>query len=113
MTKRIALLTGIALIAVLSAAPDAKANHCFRCKLAQMSVSCVAATGTTPGYPVCESDGFSCQTSGTRCAAHTASVAPLASEYQVASVERLDDAAKTDVAKADAAKTEVAESATR
>jgi hypothetical protein len=89
--KRIVLLTGIALIGILGAAPDAMANHCFRCKLFQQSFDCVAATGTTPGYPICQTDGITCQTSGTRCTAHTASVAaPLASEYAVASVKRLD-----------------------
>jgi len=91
MNKRIALLAGFAVIAILSVAPDAMANHCFRCKLFQMELDCVAATGTTPGYPICETDGITCQTSGTRCTPHTASVAPLASEYQVASVERLDE----------------------
>ena len=93
MNKRIALLAGVAAIAILSVAPDAMASHCFRCKLFQQSVDCVAATGTTVGYPICETDGITCQTSGTRCTTHTASVAPLASEYQVASVERLDEPA--------------------
>ena len=90
MTKRIVLLAAAALIVVVSAAPDAMASHCFRCKLFQQELDCVAATGTTPGYPVCETDGITCQTSGTRCTPHSAS-APLASEYQVASVERLDE----------------------
>ena len=107
MTKRIALLSVAALIVVLSAAPDAMASHCFRCKLFQQSFDCVAATGTTPGYPICETDGITCQTSGTRCAPHTASVAPLASEYKVASVQRLDEpdqaSGKTLVAQARAA----------
>lgn len=89
--KRIALLTAIALITVLSAAPDAMANHCFRCKLFQQAFSCVPALGTTPGYPICEADDHTCQTSGTQCATHTASTPPLASEYTVASVERLDE----------------------
>lgn len=112
MTKRIALLAGIALIATLGAAPDAKANHCSRCKLFQMSFSCVAATGTTPGYPICETDGFTCQTSGTRCTAHTVSAAPLASEYQVASVERLDVPASSE-SQPLAAGTQTAQSLTR
>ena len=112
MTKRIALLAGIALIATLGAAPDAMAYHCFRCKLFQMQFSCVAATGTTPGYPICETDGFTCQTSGTRCTPHTASVAPLASEYQVASVERLDEPASSESLTL-AAATQTAQSLTR
>ena len=102
MTKRIALLSAAVLIVVLSAAPDAMANHCFRCKLFQMEFDCVAAVGTTPGYPICETDGITCQTSGTQCAPHTASATPLASEYSVASVKRLDlpgsDASETLVA---------------
>ncbi len=110
MTKRIALLSAAALIVVLSAAPDAMANHCFRCKLFQQSFDCVAATGTTPGYPICETDGITCQTSGTRCAPHLASVTPLASEYKVASVQRLDEPNRAP-AETLVAQTQVAQSA--
>jgi hypothetical protein len=92
MTKRIALLAGIALIAVLSAAPDAMANHCFRCRFFAFEgeYDCVPVFGSTPGRPICVTDGITCQASGTQCAPHTASATPLASEYTVASVERLD-----------------------
>ena len=112
MTKRIVLLAAAALIVVFSAAPDAMAHHCFRCKLFQQEFDCVAATGTTPGYPNCETDGITCQTSGTRCTPHTASIAPLASEYTVASVQRLDEP-NSGTAETLAAQTQVAQSTTR
>lgn len=93
MTKRIVLLSAAALIVVLSAAPDAMANHCFRCKwvAGAQEFDCVPVFGSTPGRPICETDGITCQTSGNQCAPHTASITPLASEYTVASVERLDE----------------------
>ena len=112
MTKRIALFAAAALIVVFSAAPDAMANHCLRCKLAQLEFSCVPALGTTAGYPICEAGPNSCQTSGTKCAPHTASAAPLASEYQVALVERLDEP-NTGSSETLVAQTRVAQSMTR
>jgi hypothetical protein len=112
MTKRIVLLASFALIAVLSAAPDAMASHCFRCKLAQQSFSCVPVFGSTLGRPICETDGITCQTSGTQCTLHTASVAPLASEYTVASVQRLDDVG-SGADETRVAPTQVAQSITR
>ena len=112
MYKRIVLLSAAALIVVLSAAPDAMASHCFRCKLAQQQFSCVPALGITPGYPICEADEHSCVTSGTQCATHSASIAPLASEFTVASVERLDDGG-SDADETRVAPTRVAQSLTR
>jgi hypothetical protein len=93
MTKRFALLAVAALIVVLGAAPDAMANHCFRCKWVafEQEFDCVPVSGSTVGRPICETDGITCQTSGNQCAPHTAGVTPLASEYTVASVERLDE----------------------
>ena len=93
MTKRLFLLAVAALLVVISAAPDAMANHCFRCKwvAGAQEFDCVPVFGSTPGRPICETDGITCQTSGTQCALHTASTTtPLASEYSVASVKRLD-----------------------
>ena len=111
MTKRIVLLSAAALIVVLSAAPEAMANHCFRCKLFQQEFDCVPVFGSTPGRPICETDGITCQTSGPQCTLH-ASVAPLASEYTVASVERLDDV-DSDADETRVAPTQVAQSMTR
>lgn len=94
MTKRIALLAGIALITLLGAAPDAMANHCFRCRFyfLEGEYDCFPLPGPVlGGRPFCETDGITCQTWGDQCEQHTAAVAPLASEYTVASVERLDE----------------------
>jgi hypothetical protein len=94
MTKRIALLAGMALIAVLSAAPDAMANHCFRCRFyfTEGEWDCFPLPGPVlGGKPFCAEGGTWCETWGDPCQPHTASVAPLASEYTVASVERLDE----------------------
>ena len=113
MTKRIVLLSAAALFVVLSAVPDAMANHCFRCKFVayEQEFDCVPVFGSTPGRPICETDGITCQTSGNQCTLHTASVPPLASEYTVAFVERLDDAG--DAAETRVAPTQVAQSVTR
>jgi hypothetical protein len=115
MTKRIALLAGIAMIAILSVAPDAMATHCFRCRwyFYEQTYDCFPLPGPVlGGRPFCETDGITCQTSGDQCAPHTASVAPLASEYTVASVTRLDEpgsrANETRVAQ-----TQIAQSTTR
>lgn len=109
MTKRIAFLSGIALITMLSAAPDAMATHCFRCRwfFYEQTYDCYPLPGPVlGGRPFCETDGISCQTWGDQCAPHTASAAPLASEYTVASVERLDESSGA------ATETRVAESST-
>jgi hypothetical protein len=109
------LLTGIALIAILSAAPDAMADHCYRCRwyFYEQTYDCYPLPGPVlGGRPFCETDGITCQTWGDQCEPHTASAAPLASEYIVASVERLDEpsagAAETRVAQ-----TRIAQSLTR
>lgn len=94
MRKRIALLVGVALI--LSAAPDAFADHCWRCRYFPRlgEVACVTVNSTTiGGWTICEEDGTGgCSVSGEECAPHTAAfVPPLASEYTVVAVERLDE----------------------
>lgn len=96
MTKRLFLLAGIALIAVLSAAPDAMATHCFRCRFyfSEGEWDCYPVPGPVlGGRQFCDEGGTWCVTYGEECAPHTASAAPLASEYSVASVERLDEPA--------------------
>jgi hypothetical protein len=95
MTKRIVLLTALVLI-VLSAAPVAMANHCFRCRFyfTEHEYDCFPLPGPVlGGRPFCAEGGTWCETWGDECAPHTASIAPLASEYSVASVERLDEPA--------------------
>lgn len=96
MTKRLAFLAVAALIVVVGAAPDAMANHCFRCRwyAFEGEYDCFRIPGSVlNGRPFCETDGITCQTWGDLCQPHTASTAPLASEYAVASVERLDEPA--------------------
>lgn len=115
MTKRIVLLSAAALILVLSAAPDAMATHCFRCRwyAFEGEYDCFPVSGSAiGGRPFCETDGITCQTWGTQCAPHTASAAPLASEYTVASVERLD-APASDAGVTLVAQNRVAKSTTR
>lgn len=92
MTKRIALVVGVALI--LSAAPDAFAGHCWRCRYFPTigEAACVTVNSTTfGGWTSCD-DGAGCVVSGEECAPHTAAFTPpLASEYTVVAVERLDE----------------------
>jgi len=94
MTKRIALLAGFTLIVLIGAAPDAMANHCFRCRFyfTEGEWDCFPLPGPVlGGKPFCAEGGTWCETWGEQCAPHTASAAPLTSEYTVASVERLDE----------------------
>jgi hypothetical protein len=93
MTKRIALLV---VVLTVFAAPSLMADHCFRCKIvAQPGVSyCIYHTNTQfLGWTECYSDEFGCQVSGDRCYGHPLAQlsTPLAAEYAVASVERLDE----------------------
>ena len=90
--KWIVLLVGVALI--LSAAPSAMATHCWRCKVVGGGVSiCVAATGQLGGREFCEDGSGVCQPSGDTCVPHglAPEPEPLAAEFTVASVERLDE----------------------
>lgn len=101
MKKR--LISLLVLTIVLAAmAPAALANHCLRCK--PLGESCVTALNY--GFQICEWDTWenTCYTEFP-CGSHAASVdEPLAAEFTVASVERLDEpqngAAETLVASA-------------
>ena len=92
MSKRIALLIGVALILGISAAPDAMASHCERCKWYPIEgeYACIPATGLWAGNEICQEGGWWCEQLGNQCVPH-GSLAPLSSEFTVASVERLDE----------------------
>ncbi|HEX8254609.1 MAG TPA: hypothetical protein VF846_15810 [Thermoanaerobaculia bacterium] len=85
--KRFVPLLAIVAIA-LSFAPPAAADHCARCLIVQPNGVC--AYDRPNGFEFCNMIGDVCQTSGARCT-HTSLSASLASEYVVASVERLDE----------------------
>lgn len=78
----------LVLSIALAAAPVAMANHCERCKPA--TLSCGPALNF--GFENCEwTFDNQCITSSP-CGDHSvAAVQPLAAEFQVASVERLDE----------------------
>lgn len=86
--KRLIPLIAIMLLAV-TIAPGAMADHCVRCKIS-MEFEC--NWGTNFGRTDCFSDGFSCILSGPACN-HQLAEAPLAADFTVASVERLDEPA--------------------
>ncbi len=109
MKKRIFLL--VVVILTLIAVPAAMANHCVRCKPGPTpgQSTCTVATGTLiGGYEGCYVENGACITFGAFCPPHSAALTtPLASEYRVAAVERLDEpqtaASETLVAAAEAA----------
>lgn len=92
MKKRLVSLSLLAVVVVLSVAPVAMADHCKICRLrADGNYSCwFATTGgklncddfTTPG---------TCVLSGTCGGPHPLIEEPLAADFTVASVERLDE----------------------
>ncbi|MCU1246670.1 MAG: hypothetical protein JWN02_2580 [Acidobacteria bacterium] len=79
--KKLTLLLVITLLA-LSAAPSAMA--CQRCK--PRGWSCIPST---TGYQVCEEVIDGCNFSGA-CTGAVAAETPLATDFTIASVERLD-----------------------
>ncbi|HYC89204.1 MAG TPA: hypothetical protein VEO54_08345 [Thermoanaerobaculia bacterium] len=92
MKKRILLM--VVVILLILAVPVAMANHCRRCRPGPTpgQSTCTIATGTLlGGYEGCYVENGSCITFGAACPPHTAAVTPLAAEYRVASVERLDE----------------------
>jgi hypothetical protein len=106
MTKRIALLV---VVLTVFTAPTLMADHCFRCKIVPApEVSyCIYHTNTSfLGWTECYSDETGCLVSGPRCYGHPIAQlsTPLAAEYAVASVERLDapQTAETETVVADA-----------
>jgi hypothetical protein len=84
------------MLLVTTVAPTAMADHCVRCKIS-MTFEC--NWGTLFGRTDCFSDGFSCTLSGPQC--NHQQLAPLAADFTVASVERIDqDEPKTNAAPA-------------
>lgn len=86
MTKRLVLLFMVFAV-VLTVAPAAMADHCVTCK----SGNCRPAT--TAAYYFCEDLGATCSLS-TACGGPHPFIEeePLAADFIVASVERLDEA---------------------
>lgn len=82
-TRVISLLI---LSLTLATAPAAMANHCWKCKA--ISLQCVIAPNF--GYDSCGGGGYDCIL-GLPCGDHREAVEPLASDYEVASVERADE----------------------
>ena len=104
MSKR--LIPLLVLAVLVMTAPAAMATHCERCK--PLNHTCVAATAI-PGWDLCYWDDFEGCVLGTECEPHAAALSlSLASEYTVASVERLDEpatpAAQTRIASIDVKK---------
>lgn len=92
MTKRIVLLAGVVLF-VLSAAPDAMAAGCERCRFYPVwgEWACITPPPLLGGYEICNEGGWWCENLGEYCPPQGGGAASLASEYTVASVARLDE----------------------
>jgi hypothetical protein len=92
MKRAIPLLFAIAILFTI--APVAMANHCYGCKIRPEPhtepPSCVRRLNY--GFAVCEPnyETDSCDTAFP-CGSHSTAVTPLAAEFEVASVERLDE----------------------
>lgn len=87
MMKRLFPLIVILGIAI-TVAPSAMAQYCKRC-VSYPTYRCVNAIRVF-GYPECVADETGCTFAGELCEPQSAA-ASLASEYSVASVERIDD----------------------
>ena len=87
MKKRV--LSLLVLSILLATAPAAMANHCERCR--PLIQACIVSQNF--GFDYCEWTSETTCIVGTACGDHTAMAAAqsLASEFQVASVERLDE----------------------
>ncbi|HEX6083062.1 MAG TPA: hypothetical protein VF266_00960 [Thermoanaerobaculia bacterium] len=108
MKKR--LIPLLVFILVLSLAPAAMAGHCERCKLVANECAWVADYG----WAICDYDtGGNCYTQN-RCGPHaTAALQPLAAEFRVASVERIDEPRQNDSTEIRVASLETPEAAHR
>ncbi len=86
------LIPLLVLAVVVLTAPAAMAEHCWRCK--PLAQDCTVAMGVIPGWEQCYWDPLYNQcVQENECTPHSAALAvqPLAAEYAVASVERLDE----------------------
>jgi hypothetical protein len=87
MKKRLLPLLVLAVAIVLITAPAAMADHCRKCSLQQ-----TCAIAVTGGFPICDDSTGTCILQGTKCTGpHPLVEEPLAVEFTVASVERLDE----------------------
>ena len=86
MKKRV-ILTLMVFALVLASAPVAMADHCSTCRFG----NCRPAT--VPAFYFCTSDGVTCTATGWGCGGPHPFIEeePLAAEFLVASVERLDE----------------------
>lgn len=75
---------------VFAAAPQAEATHCVRCRFTIEYSYCFY--GANVGRTECDDSSGVCVLSGNPCNHLSAANTPLATEYQVASVERIDEA---------------------
>lgn len=89
MTKKMLLALGV--VVLLFGAGDVYANHCERCRV--VANTCIGPTNF--GGLVCDYD-FNGQCFTTGQCTHAATLEPLASDYSVASVERLDEPASAE-----------------
>jgi hypothetical protein len=93
MTKRIAFLV---VVLTVVTAPTLMADHCYRCLTVPAPEVEYCVTYSQPSYQgwlQCYDDENGCYVSGDRCFNHSAQTStPLAAEFAVASVERLDEA---------------------
>jgi hypothetical protein len=108
MKKR--LIPLLVLILALSIAPAAMASHCERCKIVANECAWVADYG----WAICDYDiAGNCYTQN-RCGPHaTAALQPLAAEFRVASVERIDEPQQNDSIEIRVASLEMPEAAHR
>jgi hypothetical protein len=93
MMKRMVPLVAIAIL-LLTLAPTAQAIDCWKCKAfpVQQIKRCVEAFGVRPTFTECYDIGEDdCETDGEECDPGFAAMTPLAAEYRVAAVERLDE----------------------
>jgi hypothetical protein len=88
MKTRLTLLLFAAVI-LLMMAPGAMAQYCKRCA-GGSGGSCVNAIHVF-GWPICYTDATGCHTEGEEQCDPVSSEAPLASEYTVAAVERVEE----------------------
>lgn len=83
---KIRVFSLLILSVILATAPAAMAHHCWKCQA--ISLNCIIAPNR--GYDSCGGGGQDCIL-GLPCGDHREAVQPLASEYDVASVERADE----------------------
>lgn len=85
MRKRLVLMLMVFAV-VATAAPLAMADHCTTCRFGN------CAPATVPAYYFCQDLGSTCSLSGACSGPHPfTEEEPLAAEFVVASVERLDE----------------------